>query len=168
MSGEAGEELDAPAARIIARREKGNMISRRREADHKTWSTWSAVINLTPRTGELRSASSWPDARHRVAGKRALALGGARSQGHNTGLRGLAPCTGFPLNCRTRASHMNMRCIRVRAWPFPCERAPPRARALLPATRSQSSGPLGALLSSPALDVRLITALQVLQVRGEK
>ena len=27
--------------------------------------------------------------------------GGARSQGHNTGLRGLAPCTGFPLNCRT-------------------------------------------------------------------
>ena len=65
------------------------------------WSTWSAVINLTPRTGELRSAPSWPDARHRVAGKRALALGGARSQGHNTGLRGLVPCTGFPLNCRT-------------------------------------------------------------------
>ena len=28
-------------------------------------------------------------------------MGGARSQGHNTGLRGLAPCTGFPLNCRT-------------------------------------------------------------------
>ena len=27
--------------------------------------------------------------------------GGAQSQGHNTGLRGLAPCTGFPLNCRT-------------------------------------------------------------------
>ena len=40
----------------------------------------------------------------------------------------------------------------------------PRARAILPATRSRSSGPLGALLSSPALDVRLITALQVLQV----
>ena len=40
----------------------------------------------------------------------------------------------------------------------------PGARALLPATRSRSSGPLGALLSSPALDVRLITALQVLQV----
>ena len=40
----------------------------------------------------------------------------------------------------------------------------PGARALLPATRCQSSGPLGALLSSPALDVRLITALQVLQV----
>ena len=37
------------------------------------------------------------------------------------------------------------------------------ARALLPATRCQSSGPLGALLSSPALDVRLLTALQVLQ-----
>ena len=63
-----------------------------------TWSTWSAVSNLTPRTGELRSAPSWPDARHRVAGKRALALGGARSQGHNTGLRGLAPRTRFPLN----------------------------------------------------------------------
>ena len=27
--------------------------------------------------------------------------GGAQSQGHNTGLRGLAPRTGFPLNCRT-------------------------------------------------------------------
>ena len=40
----------------------------------------------------------------------------------------------------------------------------PGARALLPATRCQSSGPLGALLSSPALDVRLMTALQVLQV----
>ena len=39
----------------------------------------------------------------------------------------------------------------------------PGARALLPATRSQSSGPLGALLSSPALDVLLMTALQVLQ-----
>ena len=41
----------------------------------------------------------------------------------------------------------------------------PGARALLPATRYRSSGPLGALLSSPALDVRLMTALQVLQVR---
>ena len=40
----------------------------------------------------------------------------------------------------------------------------PGARALLPVTRSRSSGPLGALLSSPALDVRLMTALQVLQV----
>ena len=40
-----------------------------------TWSTWSAVSNLTPRTGELRSAPSWPDARDRVAGKRALAQG---------------------------------------------------------------------------------------------
>ena len=68
------------------------------------WSTWSAVINLTSRAGELRSAPSKPDDRYRVVGKRALALGGARSQGHNTGLRGLAPCTGFggfPLNCRT-------------------------------------------------------------------
>jgi len=25
-----------------------------------TWSTWSAVISRTPRTGELRSAPSWP------------------------------------------------------------------------------------------------------------
>ena len=42
----------------------------------RTWSTWSAVSNLTSsRTGELRSAPSWPDARHRVAGKRALAQG---------------------------------------------------------------------------------------------
>ena len=36
----------------------------------------------------------------------------------------------------------------------------------MPATRSRSSGPLGALLSSSALDVRLMTALQVLQVFG--
>ena len=36
----------------------------------------------------------------------------------------------------------------------------------MPATRSRSSGPLGALLSSPALDVRLMTALQVLQVHA--
>ena len=33
-----------------------------------TWSTWSAVISLTSRTGELSSASSWPDARDRVTG----------------------------------------------------------------------------------------------------
>ena len=44
----------------------------------------------------------------------------------------------------------------------------PGARAFLPVTRCQSSGPLGVLLSPPALDVRLMTALQVLQVpRGE-
>ena len=46
---------------------------------------------------------------------------------------------------------------------WPCDRAPPRARALLPAqpdANPQSSGPLGALLSSPALGVRLLTALQ--------
>ena len=55
--------------------------------------------------------------------------------------------------------------------PFPYERALPLGvRALQPVARSRSSGPLGALLSSPALDVRLITALQVLQVlrRGKK
>ena len=39
------------------------------------WSTWSAVINRTSRAGELRSAPSGPDDWHRVAGKRALALG---------------------------------------------------------------------------------------------
>jgi len=38
--------------------------------------------------------------------------------------------------------------------------------SLLPVARCQSSGPLGALLSSPALCVRLPTALQVLQVRA--
>ena len=39
----------------------------------------------------------------------------------------------------------------------------PGARALLPATRCRASGQLGALLSSPVLGVRLMTALQVLQ-----
>ena len=53
--------------------------------------------------------------------------------------------------------------------PPPCDRAPPLGvRALYPVARCQSSGPLGALLSSPALDVRLPTALQVLQVRRGK
>ena len=33
-----------------------------------TWSTWSAVINLTSRAGELRSAPSEPDDRHRATG----------------------------------------------------------------------------------------------------
>ena len=50
-----------------------------------------------PRAGELRSAPSGLDDWDRVAGKRALALGGARSQGHNTGLRLLVPRSGFPL-----------------------------------------------------------------------
>ena len=39
-------------------------------------------------------------------------------------------------------------------------------QALLPATRCRASGQLGALLSSPVLDVRLMTALQVLQDAG--
>ena len=34
----------------------------------RTWSTWSAVGNLTSRAGELRSASSGPDDRYRVTG----------------------------------------------------------------------------------------------------
>ena len=59
----------------------------------RTWSTWSAVISLTSRAGELRSA---PAGRMigiglRARTKIALALGGARSQGKgrkvNTGLR---------------------------------------------------------------------------------
>ena len=33
-----------------------------------TWSTWSAVISLTSRAGELRSAPSGPDDRYRVTG----------------------------------------------------------------------------------------------------
>ena len=57
-----------------------------------SWSTWSAVINLTPRTGELRSAPSWPDARDRVTGKRALALRGARSQGKGRKVNTVEPC----------------------------------------------------------------------------
>ena len=48
----------------------------------RTWSTWSAIINLTSRAGELRSAPSGPDARYRVADKGALALRGARSPSH--------------------------------------------------------------------------------------
>merc|ERR1712185_375671 len=55
----------------------------------------------------LLSSRSRPtrEDRDRVAGKRALALGvrvrRARAVKANTGLRGLAPRTGFPLNCRT-------------------------------------------------------------------
>ena len=49
---------------------------------------------------------------------------------------------------------------------YGCSRRSRHAPTLLPATRCQSTGPLGALLiSSPALDdVQLLTALQVLQV----
>ena len=43
---------------------------------------------------------------------------------------------------------------RRRGWPPPARRNKKNAR------------PLGALLSSPGLDVRLMTALQVLQVRA--
>ena len=76
----------------------------------------------------------------------------------------LAPSRGCVLQLRGNPVHgANPR--RPVLWP--CDRAPPRARkALLPATRYRSSGPLGALLSSPALDVRSMTALQVLQVRA--
>ena len=41
----------------------------------------------------------------------------------------------------------------------------PSCNHVVPTIKCRSSGPLGALLSSPALDVRLLTALQVLQVR---
>jgi len=48
-----------------------------------------------------------------------------------------------------------------------CDRTPPRARALLPARNPMPIVcQLGALLSSPVLGVRLLTALQVLQVRS--
>ena len=66
----------------------------------RSWSTWSAVINRTSRAGELRSAPSGPDDWHRVAGKRALAQG-VRVRRAITRLRGMVPCTGLPLNCRT-------------------------------------------------------------------
>jgi len=79
-----------------------------------------------------------------------LLLGGAKeARGKNSAAEG------NPERCRT-PSETHVMALRTRT--------PHRARALLPVTRSRSSGPLGALLSSPALDVRLITALQVLQV----
>ena len=43
-----------------------NLTSRAGELS--TWSTWSAVINLTSRAGELRSAPSGPDDRDRATG----------------------------------------------------------------------------------------------------
>jgi len=44
--------------------------------------SWSAVGNPSPRQGRgAKKRTSGPDDRYRVAGKRALALGGARSQG---------------------------------------------------------------------------------------
>ena len=61
-----------------------------------------------------------------------------------------------------------MRLPSLLAWLRPAPQSTPssistrKVQGLLPATRCQSSGPLGALLSSPALDVRLLTALQVL------
>ena len=42
---------------------------------------WSAFSNRTSRARGLRSTPSGPDDWQRVAGKRALVLGGARSQG---------------------------------------------------------------------------------------
>ena len=43
--------------------------------EHLRLGVQTAVINLTSRAGELRSAPSGPDDRDRVAGKRALAPG---------------------------------------------------------------------------------------------
>ena len=86
----------------------GAESARTRIFSRSTWSTWSAVSSRTSRAGELRSAPSGPDDWDRVTGKRALApRGGARSQGHNTGLRGLvgsayrvSPSGGiFPSRC---------------------------------------------------------------------
>ena len=50
-------------------------VGLRVRVEGQSWSTWSAVISLTSRAGELRSAPSGPDDRDRVAGKRALAPG---------------------------------------------------------------------------------------------
>ncbi|EOD29833.1 hypothetical protein EMIHUDRAFT_233385 [Emiliania huxleyi CCMP1516] len=70
------------------------------------WSTWSAVINLTSRAGELRSAPSGPDGRYRVAGKRALALGAAATVADPGLLRGYSRARPLPLApaARTLAS----------------------------------------------------------------
>ena len=63
---------DAPVPRADA---CSLCASRGRGRSRGTWSTWSAVISLTSRAEELRSAPSGPDDRDRVAGKRALAPG---------------------------------------------------------------------------------------------
>ena len=61
-------------AKIKASRPPGSALWRYRTRTKRIWSTWSAVISLTSRAGELRSAPSGPDDRDRVAGKRALGL----------------------------------------------------------------------------------------------
>ena len=53
--------------RGIGRRVKRQSGGRQQEGA-STWSIWSAVINLTSRAGELRSAPSGPDDRYRVTG----------------------------------------------------------------------------------------------------
>ena len=58
--------------RFVGREHRGRLLT---HVHSGTWSTWSAVINRTSRAGELRSAPSGPDDWHRVAGKKALALG---------------------------------------------------------------------------------------------
>jgi len=86
----------------------------------------------------------------------------------------LAPSRGgVPLLGETRSAELTLGdlvgdpCLLY--GPFPANAHPPLGvRAFLPVARCRSSGPLGALLSSPALDVRLMTALQVLQVRFRK
>ena len=73
---------------------------------------------------------------------------------------------GAPLRCAftTREGRVENKAKHAYFTSISLRSRTPGARALLPATRCQSSGPLEALLSSPALDVRLLTALQVLQV----
>jgi len=43
-------------------------VGRASSVYYATWSTWSAVISLTSRAGELRSAPSEPDDRYRATG----------------------------------------------------------------------------------------------------
>ena len=58
--GDASAPPEPPPGRARSRKTSRHAV--------RTWSTWSAVINLTSRAGELRSAPSGPDDRYRVTG----------------------------------------------------------------------------------------------------
>ena len=135
-----------------------------------------------PRAGELRSAPSGPDDWGRVAGKRALApLGGARSQGHNTGLRAprLAPrCrvrTRFPLNCsfrHVRATVVRSRCKKVSAARSPSQLALSQlgtdtrdrcAAARVGTFKKQKEATVPAVTATLAPDVRVTVRKELLR-----